>query len=436
MRWLGLAACGSDGPLTREPETGALTTVGSIVAGATTEQTAFERSVTSAGPTISAAQSDSGAATNTDDAAVGDVAPTCGEPGNEFLTDLQAVDLETGTTAWFHCPEQAMSGIVLGRVVGVTLVWERAEAPMPNPHYDLVAFADDGSQLWTRRGDADGRSYPMLGEEVLVYRPASGPSDAAVIGIDVRTGGQIWSHPFSEGAPFGIAKGVVVELVGGPDMSPPLPAEPETTDAVLRGIDALTGKQRWETPVQVVKTPRMFSLPAVGDEVVTVQQSIDETVLFGVGTGRELRRVPGLFDARDNVLSGALGVDPNDNELRDPRTGELVLRGAWPLPSNDTEHVASADRALVAIPAAGSNVSLAFVELATGTIVWSVPDGSSLRAMTAEWVAVATEHEVRLLDLATGTEQWRYRVSPLGSGVQGVFGNGVLLVRTNLPGTG
>jgi outer membrane protein assembly factor BamB len=258
-----------------------------------------------------------------------------------------------------------------------------------NGRTSVVAFdPETGTIRWTHPRVRGSLSAPAIAPEgtdggVVVTVEGTGPSNSAVIGLDLATGEQRWRR--AVGQPIVAAPTVAagVAYVG-------------SQDRFVYAIDALTGTLRWKKPALAP----VFTSAAVGGGRVFVV-SEDPT------TGQ--------------IHLVALAADSGKQLWSFPASGIPQLGSAAPTLSSDTVY-------------AGMANSVFAVNAAKGTERWSTPvrftfsPASALALSGRSLFAADGDGALYRLDVRTGDRMWDFQFDETQSASAPVVDGGFVLL--------
>ncbi len=331
------------------------------------------------------------------------VAPLVGTPDSDPATGvLIALDTKSGNEVW----RTSTPGIFRVEDVSNRVVAGRGFACTNGPFRTLAYRARDGKQLW--QAPAGDSSPSSRGAETL----ATGSARSGVIlsttakkvrGLDAMSGHERWSVPVAHTPQVATDAQILV-------IAEPGAAFGDRVRGVARALDRATGKQLWSRSVADADVATaVVGSGAVGvgftRQVVSgidVRFPSDARVL-APRTGRERWSiddlVPGLVAESVIAFSEAPTGYTTGLVVLDAATGERLWErssspyGMWPMGTR--LGLQEADRFSV-------------VDARTGTVVWDRPvaTGRTIAVSESE-VVLADRTTVTLLDANTGEPRWQ-----------------------------
>ena len=185
--------------------------------------------------------------------------------------------------------------------------------------------AEDGEEEWTFTGAGALEGAPAVaGGNAVVVAQDRDTGTAAVHAVDLATGKEDWRL-----RPEGVSITASSATIAGDTVVVGF------GDVRVRGIDAATGRLRWQARVRGGFSPRM--VPIAADDV-TIGDLFGHVYALAPATGRErwVQRVPGSFISASPLAVGdAIVVGDRSGQLAaiDTSTGHLV----WKLDTGDRE---------------------------------------------------------------------------------------------------
>ena len=275
-----------------------------------------------------------------------------------------AIGVNTGDVQWFKCSPFETWRTVPGTSEELVLVHETS----PDFHQVLALDPVDGSEYWRKQtaripyapGQFDGAGVVLL--------PVGDRVSPALIGVEHKTGKELWRI---ESAEIPLAHSATVAVIGDSDLlTGPVP---------VRAIDRMTGEERWASEV-----------------------------LFSDLSGASVGRSP-------VVMLGDIVVVPTGDTISalDVETGALL----WTAPH--LSFLTAADHAGVIVGVEGGDrpgAKLVALNAASGERLWSARGGASYGGLLAvgDGIVVVlngSRSEMVAYELATGNERWRGALS-------------------------
>lgn len=256
----------------------------------------------------------------------------------ELARHLLCIDVESGAVLWQkdipnEIPEDAYSG------AGIPAHGYASHTPTSDGEHvfaffgktGVIAYDMDGNEAWRASvgTDSDPRrwgsaSSPILHEDVLVV--TAGPESRAVIGLDKKTGKELWR---ADADGFGNVWGTPAVVKSG-----------ETTDIVIGApyeiwaLNPETGKLRWWC--EAMDSDSFNSSVVVsGDTVYAVEGRSGGSIALKAGGKDDITKTNTLWSGRDRARFGSpvvyqdrlYYVSGGAAYCLDAKTGEEVFRG-------------------------------------------------------------------------------------------------------------
>lgn len=368
--------------------------------------------------------------------------PVCED---ELLPGLAALDRTTGEVQWTYCSADLAWREVRGATDDIVYV----DATMPDPSASASEYrqlsaviaidATSGAELWqvpVARPQLGWAPGPFAGGEVVVVEVDDG-DDAAIVGLDARTGDQLWR----------VAKSDLGGSTDSMSMVAPLANTEEgvviTAPSGLIGLDRTSGEQVWSSDVFLLDESGVMASrgPAAVDGstvmIPAASEITDAPMLPGGESATGCCVAPDgtsfCFGPDEDSLDSAAasaGDDPPCELVTAPLGPSTLVAvdgstGAtlWQGPRLD--HPTAADGYVVGYDHSwmGSSSTpkweVIVVDGAAGELLWSGPGSESygdLWAIGDGIVAVTVNDRTEIVgyELDTGGERWRIDAAGLG----------------------
>lgn len=300
-------------------------------------------------------------------------------------TEVEAIDIDTGSVRWRHGFDRA-----------------RPSRPLPVGDVVLVPVVRLTVTSATSRPDPAGGASTAGRGETMAPTADSQRLQTSVVVLDALSGAEVRSLSY--------------RVLGFPEALTSLPGGTAILgrDAHVALVELRTGVERWSVDLDATTA----DAPGLINGVVVLRDQQGSVYGFDVATGRKLWQRPG---ARSTRLVDNRGPRPSplvlvatDDELTalDPRTGDEV----WTVDVTVTAELYVLDDGsfhVVVTPADQPfGTRLLSIDAATGQVRWTADAGTRVgpRVIAGDRALVALVGDpARLVayDRATGVEQWR-----------------------------
>lgn len=364
--------------------------------------------------------------------------------GDGLLPGLAALDRTTGEVRWTYCSADQAWREVRGATDDIVYL----DATMPDPAASASEYgqlsaviavdATSGAELWqvpVARPQLGWPPGPFAGGRVVVVE-VEDDDGAAIVGLDARTGDQLWRADKSDLGGTTGAMSPVAPLANTEDVVI------VTVPSGLVGLDRTSGEQVWSSEVFLLDESGVMASrgPAAVDGTAVMVPAASEIATVPMLPGGEgdgccvapdeigtycsypEGSSPGTGSSGDEVLPCELVTAPMGPSMLvavDGSTGTTLWRGPR------LDHPTAADGYVVGYDHSwmGSSSTpeweVLVVDGATGELLWSGPGSESygdLWAIGDGIVAVTVNGRTEIVgyELDTGVERWRIDAAGLG----------------------